>query len=288
MYILVVYNKSMQGIYIAALTFLALYVSWSLMRKKARELVVNPWKTDRPAMLGFGAKSFEMPFTPVSGPSGKVYIYMFFPNEMTCKDKMVFFMHGSSYNVGFYQAQCRALADSLGTTVCTLEYPGFGSSTGTPCRENINLASLHALSYACSSMNIPTRNVMIYGYSLGTHIAAWLATIVDVRYIVLDACVPVIADAAVKDVHPSIIRPLVKMLLSGYYDIRQDLASLGSRNNKENKHITGIFRTYDHLVSYQDFQKEVAPYCTNVVHITAGHSWPIVSPHTLKRIALGF
>ena len=278
----------MQGIYIAVLIALVLYVSWSLLKKQARDMVVKPWKTDkdRPAALGSGVKSFEMPFTPVSGPSGKVYIYMFFPSEMTCKDKLVYFLPGSSYNVGFYQAQCRALADSLGTTVCTLEYPGFGSSTGTPSRENINLASLHALSYACSSMNIPTKNVMIYGFSLGTHVAAWLSTIVDSRYIVLDACVPVIADAAVKDVHPSFIRPLVKMFLSGYYDIRQDLASLS--NAKEKKHVVGIFRTYDHLVSYGEFQKDVAPYCTNVVHITAGHAWPIVSPYTLRRIALGF
>lgn len=266
---------------------LTLYLLYALIRKAAMNSVLKPWKDPRHLANTQKVKEFVMPIS--DDGTDHVTVYMVFPSEMRHQDKLVVFLPGSSYNAGYYMTQCKAIADAMGILVCTLEYPGYGKSTGTPSKANIYMASKQMVVYMSTALKIPMQDVMLYGYSLGTHVATWLATqIKGIHTVVLDACVPVIANSAAREVQPQIFAPIVRYVLSGYFDIRDDLHILRSTEHGHQVRIIGIHRQYDYLTSMEEFRQVVLPYCTDALIVRAGHAWPIVNSQVIKRISIGF
>lgn len=266
---------------------IALLVSmlYALVSKQVKRSVFKPRKSPKTMSSNTRIKEFALPMD-----TGDVYVYLVIPKDIKHKDRFLYFLPGNSYNAGFYETQCRAMADALGIIVCTLDYPGFGQSTGTASRSTINAAASQVLMHVSVALKVPLKNVGLYGFSLGTHVAAWLATsFKDIQLLVLDSCVPVISRAAGKVVQPRFMSPIIQLLLSGYFDIREALKLLSSSvlDGHRQLRIAAVHRSYDDLVSDEEFFEDIMPHCTDSVTVRAGHSWPLLNKQVIKRLAFG-
>jgi fermentation-respiration switch protein FrsA (DUF1100 family) len=97
----------------------------------------------------------------------------------------VLFTHGNAEDVGHLQDFAAAYA-ALGVTVLTLEYPGYGLSTGEPSEPGAYAAADAALSYLEEQGFAPGR-VVLHGRSLGGAVAVDLASRRPVAGMILES-----------------------------------------------------------------------------------------------------
>ncbi len=84
-------------------------------------------------------------------------------------------LHG---NAGFLLSQYQAISPLIknGFQVFMFDYSGFGFSDGKATRENVLIDALSALDYIKTRQEIKDTKLVIYGQSLGGHLAAVVAT----------------------------------------------------------------------------------------------------------------
>jgi alpha-beta hydrolase superfamily lysophospholipase len=96
---------------------------------------------------------------------------------------VVLYFHGNRKNIGWYARYAENFTKN-GYEIWMLEYPGFGKSTGKFIEREIYEYALQL--YKLARTNYPPENIIIYGKSLGTGIAAELASVRDCKYLVLE------------------------------------------------------------------------------------------------------
>lgn len=96
---------------------------------------------------------------------------------------VVLFFHGNRENVEYY-AHYAAFFTRNGYEVWMPDYPGFGRSTGELSTEVLEAISLQL--YQMARVNFRPGQVVIYGKSLGTGIASFLASERDCRHLILE------------------------------------------------------------------------------------------------------
>lgn len=254
----------------AALAAAQLYVHRSIFQ---------PWALSRatPADDGYlrvGASIVQPGYLRVG--ASIIATYKVLPKRDICIHTTVLFLPGNAYDIGFYLEHCKSIADATGLPVRSLEYPGYGRSTGSPSKESILEASLAVLR-SCEGP------VVLYGMSLGTHVALALARTrrASVSRICLDGCVPILGDAVVRGGYSGpLLAPVVAWLMKGYFDLRGDLEAVAASGMP----VAAVHRDYDHFVTIDDFQMYVAPHCQVVDTVRAGHTWPIYDAPLLRRL----
>jgi alpha-beta hydrolase superfamily lysophospholipase len=126
--------------------------------------------------------SFKEVNLPVSKNS-KINIIQFATSTPQPKGVVLYF-HGNKQNITRY-AKAAPEFTSRGYEVWMIDYPGFGKSTGVFTERELYYWA--ELFYKLARAHYAKDSIIIYGKSMGTGIAAQLATIRDCKTLILEA-----------------------------------------------------------------------------------------------------
>ncbi len=101
-------------------------------------------------------------------------------------DCAVIYFHGNASNLA-NRADIFRFLHELGVSVLGMEYRGYGKSEGTPSEESFYRDAESAHDYLTKERGIPAERIVSYGASLGTAVAADLATRRRVAGVILEA-----------------------------------------------------------------------------------------------------
>ncbi len=128
---------------------------------------------------------FDTPFEEVNIPFDKtdtINMIKFFPAD-TIRKGVVIYFHGNKGNIGRYAK----FADNFtkhGYEVWMEDYPGFGKSTGLRNEEILYLEA--AKIYAIAAEKYAKEQIVIFGKSFGTGVAAQLASVKECSQLILE------------------------------------------------------------------------------------------------------
>lgn len=102
-------------------------------------------------------------------------------------DRAVLFCHGNAGNVSQLERTVVALRD-LGMSVLAFDYSGFGKSKGVPSEQQLydDASSMLAL----LQERYGSRDIVVYGESMGGPVAAYVALRHAIPYLILDSPLP--------------------------------------------------------------------------------------------------
>ncbi len=128
---------------------------------------------------------FNSPFQEVNIPFGKtdtISMVKFFATGTVHKGVVLYF-HGNKDNINRY-AKFAANFTQRGYEVWMEDYPGFGKSTGIRNEQVLYRQAEKIYSMAAASFN--KNQVVVYGKSFGSGIAAYLASVKDCKQLILE------------------------------------------------------------------------------------------------------
>lgn len=96
---------------------------------------------------------------------------------------VVLYLHGNMKNISWYASQSEPFT-AMGYEVWMPDYPGFGKSTGEISEQALYDYALQL--YTMARAVYSHEQIIIYGRSLGTGIAAWLASKKSCKHLVLE------------------------------------------------------------------------------------------------------
>ena len=101
-------------------------------------------------------------------------------------NQWVLHFHGSGDNVtsAFNQEEFHRLR-GMGFSILAAEYPGYAGKPGKPTEQTVEQEAQIAYDYIRKTGNVPERNIVIYGTSIGTGVAVDLASHVRASALVL-------------------------------------------------------------------------------------------------------
>ncbi len=108
---------------------------------------------------------------------------------------LILFFHGNGGNISDY-SDSLALFRDLGYASLAVDYHGYGRSGGVPSETATYLDAEAAWQYAVGPLQFAPRDVIVWGFSLGGAIAAWLARAHDPGMLVLQSAFTRLRDAA--------------------------------------------------------------------------------------------
>jgi uncharacterized protein len=97
----------------------------------------------------------------------------------------VLYSHGNGRNISTLGGAMGRWRDHLGRAVLIYDYPGYGKSSGWPNESGCYAAGDAAYGWLIGERKVPAREVVLVGESLGTAVAAELATRHEHRLLVL-------------------------------------------------------------------------------------------------------
>ena len=128
---------------------------------------------------------FDIPFEEVDLPfntTDTINLVKFFPKDSVRKGIVLYF-HGNKQNINRF-AKFVSNFTRHGYEVWIEDYPGYGKSVGK--RNETILYQQAAQIYKLAKTKFAADSIVIYGKSLGTGIAAQLASVVDCRQLILE------------------------------------------------------------------------------------------------------
>ncbi len=128
---------------------------------------------------------FDSPFAEVDIPVNEtdtINLVKFFPADSVRKGVVIYF-HGNRSNINRYSKFAKAFT-SNSYEVWMADYPGYGKSTGE--RNEKKLYEMARQVYRLATSKYSKDSIVIFGKSLGTGIAAYLASATDCKQLVLE------------------------------------------------------------------------------------------------------
>lgn len=129
--------------------------------------------------------NFSIPYKEANVILNKDYdmnVVQFLTNDSIAKGVILYF-HGNKKNIEWY-AKYVPLFTKSGFEVWMVDYPGFGKSTGKLTEEALYEFAEQLYTMAKTKYN--PEQIVIYGKSLGTGIAAWLASKHTAKRVILE------------------------------------------------------------------------------------------------------
>jgi alpha-beta hydrolase superfamily lysophospholipase len=129
---------------------------------------------------------FSFPYKEVNLPysqNSTINIIQFPANRAQPKGVVLYF-HGNKKNIERY-AKFAPMFTTHGYDVWMMDYPGFGKSTGTFSEQMLYKWAL--IFYKLAQAHYSKDSIIIYGKSMGSGIAAQLATLRDCKALILEA-----------------------------------------------------------------------------------------------------
>jgi uncharacterized protein len=140
----------------------------------------HPEKLERNYNYNFSA-AFEEVFIPFN-ETDTLNLVKFFPTD-TVRKGVVLYYHGNKQNIGRYAKFVTAFTKH-GYEVWMEDYPGFGKSTGTRSEKKLYEQAVQV--YKMAAARYSKDSIIIYGKSLGTGIAAHVASQAACKRIILE------------------------------------------------------------------------------------------------------
>lgn len=119
---------------------------------------------------------FNIPFKEVNialNEKDNLNLVQFFPPVDSLAKGVVLFFHGNQDNINRY-AKYAPFFTKNGYEVWMIDYPGYGKTTGKFTEENVYMQAAEMYKLANTKFN--ANNIIVYGKSLGSGIASWLAS----------------------------------------------------------------------------------------------------------------
>ena len=160
------------------LTILLVLVAFGLLlRWREPHLIYYPQRT---------------PFTTPPGitdlnltASDGVQIHGWFIPAILAPAPTVLLFHGNAGNLS-HRVEKIALLRAAGAAVCMIDYRGYGRSTGTPSEAGTYRDARAAYDYLITTRELASRDIVLYGESLGSAVAVELATQVPVGGVMIE------------------------------------------------------------------------------------------------------
>ena len=152
---------------------------------------------------------FDMPFKEIQVPINKtdtIDIVKFFPKDSVRRGVVLYF-HGNMKNIERY-AMYAGNFTKAGYEVWMEDYPGYGKSTGDRTEEKMYDQALQVQKIAAAAYG--EDSIIIYGKSLGTGIAAYVASETKCKKLILET--PYYSIPSVFSVYGGFIFPLSTMI----------------------------------------------------------------------------
>ncbi|MGJ8653338.1 MAG: alpha/beta hydrolase [Opitutaceae bacterium] len=99
--------------------------------------------------------------------------------------KLLLYSHGNGEDIGHARPLLEAIHER-GYSVFAYDYPGYGTSTGTPSESGVFAAAEAAYRYATETLGYKPADITLYGRSLGSGPSCWLAEQYPVGGLILD------------------------------------------------------------------------------------------------------
>jgi pimeloyl-ACP methyl ester carboxylesterase len=127
---------------------------------------------------------FDVPFEEIKIPVKKDEVLSAILFKTKAPKGIVIYFHGNARNVSNYAVKTPDFINH-GYDVLMMDYPTFGKSTGPLTEAKIYADALHM--YEMARQRYSPDGIIIYGRSLGSGVAAQLASIRDCRHLILEA-----------------------------------------------------------------------------------------------------
>ena len=98
---------------------------------------------------------------------------------------VILYLHGNGGNLADRANRLRQFA-AAGLSVLMPEYPGYGGNPGAPSETSLRATAVAALQFL-RTHSVQDRSVVVYGESLGTGVASWVAAGRPFRGVVLES-----------------------------------------------------------------------------------------------------
>ena len=107
----------------------------------------------------------------------------------------VLFFHGNAGNIS-HRLDSLKLFNDLRLSVLIFDYRGYGLSEGKPDEAGTYLDAAAAWRYLTGNLAVPSRQIVLFGRSLGGAIAAWMAARSDAIGLILESAFTSVPDLA--------------------------------------------------------------------------------------------
>jgi pimeloyl-ACP methyl ester carboxylesterase len=144
-------------------------------------ILFHPSTVERNHIYDLGAtyREYNMPYDNET----RINVIQFSALDDTLPRGVILYFHGNRKNVTWY-ARYASNFTRQGYEVWMMDYPGFGKSTGKFTEERLYAYALQL--YMLARKRYRPSDIIIYGKSMGTGIAAELAAVRDCRYLLLE------------------------------------------------------------------------------------------------------
>lgn len=142
------------------------------------KIIFHPEKLATDFKFDFNAPHEEV-FIPVSHEDTIHMVH--FKTTQPLKGQVLYF-HGNRKNISFYYNRVPFFLDA-GYDVWMPDYPGFGKTRGSLNEEKLNGLAVQVYKYV---INVTRAELIVYGRSLGTGLASYIAAGFPVKHLVLE------------------------------------------------------------------------------------------------------
>ena len=153
---------------LAALALLAWVALVGLLMLQERRLIYFPSRVLAATPADFGLRAEELSITASDG----VALHGWWIGGPG--DRVLIWYHGNAGNIGDRLHNARWFVDQLGVAVVLVDYRGYGRSEGTPDEAGVYRDGL-AIYDAVAARDVPARDVVLFGRSLGGAVAIEVA-----------------------------------------------------------------------------------------------------------------
>ncbi|MCM8787354.1 MAG: alpha/beta hydrolase [Candidatus Omnitrophica bacterium] len=153
----------------------------------------------------------------------------------------ILYCHGNGGNISDRVGVIKLFFDA-GFNVFIFDWRGYGLSEGTPSEKGLYIDVVSSYNYLVNKLNIPSKNIIVYGESLGSAPAIYLAARKTVGLLILNGAFSSAYDMA-KTIFPFSPTFLLKTILSLKFDSISEI---------KNVHIPTLFihSKYDEIVPF--------------------------------------
>ena len=170
-------KKWLQWLNIAIVVYLLCGIALYLLQDR---FLFHPVALKRNSPYHFSAPNREI--NVAADESSNMNVVQFLTNDSLPKGVVLYF-HGNRKNIGWY-ADYASNFTKNGFEVWMVDYPGFGKSTGRLTEQKLYDDAMQLDIMARSKF--PADSIILYGKSLGTGIASWLAARRSCKQLILE------------------------------------------------------------------------------------------------------
>jgi len=186
---------------------------------------VNQWKITAPYVSIFQAKNLKghlHELSPLGGYKGPCIPCFFLPSRFH-SNKILLHFHGNAEDVSLTKDLLKTLRNSLNINVLAMEYKGYGIYNGSCDADSILQDAETVFSYLVHALNFNPQNIILYGRSIGSGPACYLASKYTIHSLILMS-----AFTSLRNVAKGFVGSLFQYLIEDRFDNKKYLETVTS------------------------------------------------------------